>query len=984
SNWIEVDSAGAGPDAGNVRIFSNLGDNRLRLRGPAQEIRRSFDGTTWDEAILNYDFRRDGFEADDYVSFQISTTGGLSWIEIDRFIGPGTDSAFVNSQYDLTRFLGQSIDLRWLTSPGFDAGSDTFYFDSINIDLTNRISEAVAGNAPPALYSGGDLLTGESFTVTVEVTLDAGIDPTTQSITNTATTSSTQSPTPVSSSFTDQIARASVGDTVWHDLDGDGVVDAGESRLSGVTVSLSGGGLGAPVTTVTDVNGNYLFENLDPDSYTVSVTAGVPAGMAQTFDIDGGFDSTSDVTLGFGEDNVTTNFGYATPVSLGDSVYADLDGDGTEEAGEFGIDALTVTITGPSHPTGTSTTTNNGFYEFTNLLPGTYTVDVDTSPLSPTAFSTTGGDSQMLALTSGTDVDTVDFGYVLPGMIGDRIWHDLNADGVQDAGEPNLSGVEVSLNGPGLPFGGLTETTDSSGFYIFSNLPAGTFDVDVTLGSGDLPAGYLSSTGGASTTVTITADQILDTIDFGFYDLATIGDFVFDDLNGDGDWDAGEPGISGVDVTITGGDIVGSITATTTATGDYDFAALTPGTYAIVVDESGFPAGTLNTLDGANPSVTVESGQDFNLADFGYLFPATVGDFVFDDLNADGSWDTGEPGLDGVLITLTGGNLPVAGITDTTAGGGAYLFSGLEPGDYTATLDVSTLPAGYTLTTTTNTASANIWDASLVSGSNELSADYGATAPADIGDFIWHDLNGDGVQDVGEPPLAGVDVALTGGDVIGSLTDTTDASGNYLFAGHAPGIYTVTVNTATVPAGYNVTSGDDTRTTTLESNIDALDLDLGYASTASIGDFVWEDVNGGGVQDGGEPGIAGVDVTITGTSAGASHPAGNTVATDASGGYDFAGLEPGDYTITLDTADLPAGAVNSFGGASQNVTVISEQDSNDIDFGYYVPASIGDRVWEDSDGDGIQNDGSSGYVGITVSLSGGPTVLPPQTTGIDG
>ena len=95
----------------------------------------------------------------------------------------------------------------------------------------------------------------------------------------------------------------------------------------------------------------YTF---DPADYTVAVTAGVPGSMAATFDDDGGYDSTTDVTLGFGEDNTTTNFGYAVPVALGDRVFADVNGDGAENGVDFGIDGLTVTLTGPSDPGGTT------------------------------------------------------------------------------------------------------------------------------------------------------------------------------------------------------------------------------------------------------------------------------------------------------------------------------------------------------------------------------------------------------------------------------------------------------------------------------------------------------------------------------------------------------------------------------------------------------------------------------------------------------
>ncbi len=599
TDWIEIDAGGAGPTGGNVRIANELLSERLRLEGPNSEIRRTFDATDFDKVILSYDFRRSNLEVGDYVSFQISTTGGSVWIELDRFTGAGNDPTYLPNTIDLTRFSGQEIVLRWVTSPGFEVTGDRFFFDDVQVDLTKRIDETIAGTAPPTVFTNGDLLTGESLTVTVTGTVDSNIDPTTDSITNAATAASTQSPTVLTSQATDEIARASIGDTVWEDVDGDGVVDPGEPRLSGIDVSLYDAGGTFITSTTTDALGQYLFDDLDPADYTVTVTGTVPAGLVAVSDSDGGQDETTDVIVTFGEDNASTDFGYATPITLGDFVFADVDGNGIEGGLDFGLDNMPVTITGTSpnasHQAGSSTTTSSGDYEFTNLLPGTYDVVVDTSSLSAAAYSTTGGSTVTQVLVSGTDVDTVDFGYAIPASIGDLVWHDLNADGVRDAGEPPFVGVEVTATGPGLPAGGLTRITDANGYYLFSNLIAGTFTIDVALNTGDLPAGYDSSTGGATATVTLAADEVIDTVDFGFYTQASIGDFVFDDLNGDGDWDAGEPGIEGLTVTLDDG--TSQVTTTTGSggtAGEYDFTGLEPGTYTVTVDTAGFPAGTVD------------------------------------------------------------------------------------------------------------------------------------------------------------------------------------------------------------------------------------------------------------------------------------------------------------------------------------------------------------------------------------------------------
>jgi hypothetical protein len=119
----------------------------------------------------------------------------------------------------------------------------------------------------------------------------------------------------------------SIGDTVWYDTDGDGILDAGEPRLEGATVTLDPGTQGDPsddITTTTDANGNYLFSDLPAGNYIVTVsvstvTAGVPAGktvadLVQTFDNDGlGSPGKSYVELAQGENNLDQDFAYVAP-----------------------------------------------------------------------------------------------------------------------------------------------------------------------------------------------------------------------------------------------------------------------------------------------------------------------------------------------------------------------------------------------------------------------------------------------------------------------------------------------------------------------------------------------------------------------------------------------------------------------------------------------------------------------------------------------
>ena len=106
--------------------------------------------------------------------------------------------------------------------------------------------------------------------------------------------------------------------------------------------------------------------------------------------------------------------------------------------------------------------------------------------------------------------------------IGDFVWHDMNANGLQDGGEPGIPGVIVTLSGAASA----TTTTNASGLYLFTNLCAGTYYVQVATPSGYAPTAPCSSgqtipnDGNCSPATVVFADSsnpTIDlTIDFGF------------------------------------------------------------------------------------------------------------------------------------------------------------------------------------------------------------------------------------------------------------------------------------------------------------------------------------------------------------------------------------------------------------------------------------------------------------------------------------
>ena len=119
----------------------------------------------------------------------------------------------------------------------------------------------------------------------------------------------------------------------------------------------------------------------------------------------------------------------------------------------------------------------------------------------------------------------------LAGAIGDRVWLDTDGDGVQDIGEPGLANVVVELkDGAGNPIDSdpntagvqpTLATTDMNGNYLFTNVPAGNYQVDVVSG---VPANLVTSPGTIDPRpVTLAAGQSYLDADFGYTGAADHG-----------------------------------------------------------------------------------------------------------------------------------------------------------------------------------------------------------------------------------------------------------------------------------------------------------------------------------------------------------------------------------------------------------------------------------------------------------------------------
>ncbi|ACK69281.1 Cna B domain protein [Gloeothece citriformis PCC 7424] len=311
--------------------------------------------------------------------------------------------------------------------------------------------------------------------------------------------------------------------------------------------------------------------------------------------------------------------------------------------------------------------------------------------------------------------------------------------------------------------------------------------------------------------------------------LSKIGNFVFNDINGDGIQDEGEDKIVGVTVNlladvdgngvIENGEVIQS--SVTDADGKYHFEVVA-GNYKIQFEQpqdfseiSPRLAGIDTTQDSdglISDVITIKPGEYDPTIDAGfYNNTGIIGDRVWFDNDGDGIQDQGENGINGVLLKLINNDTGETIATDITEGDGEYLFDSLPQGNYTIMVDPSTLPGNLQQTADSDGILDGMSTVNLPAAQSNLNQDFGYQQLGTIGDRVWFDQDRDGVQDEGENGINGVTVKLldaTGNIVATTLTgnnpnSSTLEEGYYAFTNVTPGDYRVMF---VQPDGFNEVS----------------------------------------------------------------------------------------------------------------------------------------------------------------------------------
>ena len=393
----------------------------------------------------------------------------------------------------------------------------------------------------------------------------------------------------------------------------------------------------------------------------------------------------------------------------------------------------------------------------------------------------------------------------------------------------------------------------------------------------------------------------------------------YNDLNGNGARDTGEPVLPGWIFTLK--NAAGAIVAfgTTNAQGQWCSTATLAAGPATVV-ETPKPGWISTDPGGALPTkpLTLVSGQTVNLA-FGNRTPPpppAVGQICvakYYDLNSNGVYVSGEPLLSGWQFTLSGPSGPVSLTTGAT--GTACTPINLLLGTYVVS---ETMQAGWSSTAPGGLAPQRT--VSVAAGPNGTGVMFGNihALPGQVCVNKYHDVNRNHQRDAGEPMLAGWTFEVRDSAGVLAASGVTDAQGRYCTATSLPpGAYNVTEVpkpwwVSTDPQGPPLASPPYDKTAVLTATRGG-ELHFGNIPSGRACLLKYNDLNGNGHQDPGEPPLAGWSFSFRYQSATNANQV--VLTTDAAG---------------MACLDLPP-------GATQEVDEILQPGWTSTDPGPYAP-----------------------------------------------
>ncbi len=600
---------------------------------------------------------------------------------------------------------------------------------------------------------------------------------------------------------------------------------------------------------VTGADGTYTWGDLAPGSYVVDETVG-----AEWY-------ATSPTMKNFGtvESGVSYSFTFTNfkKVTITADKWNDLNGDGVKDSNEPEIPGWQLTLTGPAGGILSGDATQGSPATWIVIKGGDYAIEEGGQP----GWISTTPALVFVNVQSGSTPITVWFGNFNTVSITAVKYNDLTGDGLT-ADDTPLAGWTVHLwkNAAMID----TQSTGADGSYTWGGLGPGQYAV-----SEDVPSDWYAT---SPTTHDFGTAISGETYSFTFtnFKKVTITADKFNDLNGNGVKDAGEPEIAGWQLTLTG-PAGGILSGDATQGSPASWVLIKAGTYTVSEELQG---GWTHTT-AASVDVSVQSGSTPATVWFGNFKLVSVTAVKYTDLTGDGLTADDTP-LAGWTVHLWKDQAMVD--TQVTGADGKYTWTGLGPGQYAVSEDV---PGDWYAT------SPATHDFGTVISGESYSFTFTNFEKVTVTAVKYSDLMGDGLT-ADDTPLEGWTVYLYKNGLLAD-SELTGADGSYSWTGLGPGSYCVMED---VGADWYATSATSHCFGTVVSG-QSYSFTFTNFKKVTITADKFNDLNGNGVKDAGEPEIAGWQLTLTG-------PAGGVLSGTATQGSPatWVIVKGGTYTVT--------------------------------------------------------------------------------------
>lgn len=745
-------------------------------------------------------------------------------------------------------------------------------------------------------------------------------------------------------------------------------------------------------TNTDSADGTYVFKQLLPSNYSIKVTYSEETpnkvhGLDNLPDSiftenSDGKSSTLTDTIAASTPNTVyadNDLGIFQNALVSGNIYVDMNYNGSDDDGNPADGRLVQLLDEAGTTVINSTETDeNGNYSFTEVNPRNsyqvqmlsnntddmfidYTLTTDTAITNDGKYNNSG--SSIFTLVPNQELVNVDGSLYRYADVDGLAFIDMDGNGQQNFDDLDTykTDIEISLTGTdgmGNSVEDAKLSIDGDKIY-FNDLNPGNYTITYAIPDGykvtwkdkgdDATDSDVDRTL-ANKTFNLLSDDY-EHVDSGMYQPVSLGGYVFTDIDRDGYLTADEDiPAEGVEVEIYyDGEV--SATVNTNSNGYFELSGVEPGSYStkvalpdssyeytiVATNEDGIIASEVATDGTTDEQLILSAEENYQDFDSGYNQRTSISGKIYLDTNGDLTWQDSELLIDGVNVDLIDDTNTIVKTT-TTDSNGYYLFDNIVAGDYT--IEASTVNYAYyqnedespSIQSDAKTAKFTAYSNTPVENVDGSLTIAGDTTHYLISDYIWEDLNYNGIQDADEPAISGANITLldssgaplTYSDSYSSLginsgdlvTTTTDSNGNYLLIVEGAGDYQVKIETADtyylteLNAGSDDTVDNDFAAIDSNTNIgyfdytvdrDTRDIDGGVSDKGTISGYVYNDQNKNNMYD---MDALDLDYPIEHTEVGLFEEDGETLIdstfTDENGYYEFTDLQANNYIVRFE------------------------------------------------------------------------------------